>query len=121
MAKSDALKSHIEALRSAIPELQGVLLASTEGLPIAHSLANGADPNRVAAMAAAASSLGRRITDSINAGNCGEVSVRGEEGVLFVYAAGSKAVLAVVGPESGNAGLIHIEARNTAKDIGELF
>ena len=56
MAKGEALKGHIEALRNAIPELKGVLLASNEGLPIAHSLSNGADPNRVAAMAAAASS-----------------------------------------------------------------
>ena len=66
MAKGEALKAHIEALRSAIPELKGVLLASNEGLPIAHSLSNGADPNRVAAMAAAASSLGRRISDSMS-------------------------------------------------------
>ena len=68
MAKGEALKAQIEALRSAIPELKGVLLASNEGLPIAHSLSNGADPNRVAAMAAAASSLGRRISDSMSAG-----------------------------------------------------
>ena len=54
MAKGEALKSALESLRSAIPELKGVLLASNEGLPIAHALTNGADPNRVAAMAAAA-------------------------------------------------------------------
>ena len=71
MAKGDALKGHIEALRNAIPELKGVLLASNEGLPIAHSFSNGADPNRVAAMAAAASSLGRRISDSMSAGTLG--------------------------------------------------
>ncbi len=46
MAKGEALKGHIEALRNAIPELKGVLLASNEGLPIAHSLSNGSDPNR---------------------------------------------------------------------------
>ena len=121
MAKQDALKNHIETLRNAIPELKGVLLASNEGLPIAHSLSNGADPNRVAAMAAAASSLGRRISDSMNVGALGEVSIRGEEGVLFIYSAGSKAVLAVLGPQGSNAGLIHLEARTTAKEIGELF
>src|SRR5579875_855967 len=118
MAKGEALKSHIEALRSAIPELKGVLLASNEGLPIAHSLSNGADPNR---MAAAASSLGRRISESMNSGSLGEVSIQAEEGALFVYSAGSKAVLAVISPQGGNAGLIHLEARGTAKDIGDLF
>jgi predicted regulator of Ras-like GTPase activity (Roadblock/LC7/MglB family) len=121
MAKGEALKGHIEALRNSIPELKGVLLASNEGLPIAHSLSNGADPNRVAAMAAAASSLGRRISESMNSGTLGEVSIQADEGALFVYSAGSKAVLAVISPQGGNAGLIHIEARSAAKDIGDLF
>lgn len=121
MAKGEALKGHIEALRNAIPELRGVLLASNEGLPIAHSLSNGADPNRVAAMAAAASSLGRRISDNMNVGALGEVSIQAEEGALFVYSAGTKAVLAIISPQGGNAGLIHLEARGVAKEIGDLF
>ena len=98
-----------------------MLLASNEGLPIAHSLSNGADPNRVAAMAAAASSLGRRISESMSPASLGEVSIQADEGALFVYSAGSKAVLAVISPQGGNAGLIHLEARSTAKEIGDLF
>lgn len=120
MAKHDALKAHLETLRQAVPELRGVLLASNEGLPVAHSLANGTDPNRIAAMAAAASSLGRRISDSIATGVMAEVSVRGDDGMLFVYAAGSKAVLAVIGAAGSNAGLIHLESRSVAKDISEM-
>jgi hypothetical protein len=46
---------------------------------------------------------------------------RGDDGVLFVYSAGPKAVLAVIGPMGSNAGLIHLEARGIAKEIGELF
>lgn len=121
MAKHDALKNHIESLRNAIPELKGVLLASNEGLPIAHSLSGAADPNRLAAMAAAASSLGRRITDTMSMASLGEVAIQGDEGALFVYSAGAKAVLAVLGPQGSNAGLIHLESRQIAKDIGELF
>jgi uncharacterized protein len=121
MSKHEALKNHIEALRNAIPDLKGVLLASNEGLPIAHSLSNGADPNRVAAMTAAASSLGRRISDTMSVGALGEVAIRGDEGWLFIYAAGSKAVLAVMAPQAANAGLIHLEARGVAKEIGDLF
>lgn len=121
MVKHEVLKTHLESLRTAIPELRGVLLASNEGLPIAHSLSNGNDPNRVAAMAAAASSLGRKISESMAAGLFGEVSVRGDEGMLFVYSAGSKAVLAVMGGAGSNAGLIHLESRTVARDIGELF
>src|SRR5207253_7513797 len=121
MVKHDALKAHLESLRNAIPELRGVLLASNEGLPVAHSLSNGNDPNRVAAMAAAASNLGRRISDSVATGVLSEVSVRGDDGMLFVYAAGPKAVLAVIGDKVSNAGLIHLESRAIAKDISDLF
>ena len=121
MAKGEALKAALEGLRNSIPELKGVLLASNEGLPIAHALTNGADPNRIAAMAAAASGLGRRITENISAGNLNEVSAQADEGALFIYSAGSKAVLAVLSPQGGNAGLIHLEARSAAKEIGDLF
>ena len=121
MVKHEVLKNHLETLRNSIPELKGVLLASNEGLPVAHSLTNGGDPNRVAAMAAAATSLGRRISDSMSAGQLSEVTVRAEEGMLFCYAAGPKAVLAVMGPMGTNSGLIHLEARAAAKEISELF
>jgi predicted regulator of Ras-like GTPase activity (Roadblock/LC7/MglB family) len=121
MAKHEALKTHIETLRNSIPELRGVLLASNEGLPVAHSLSNGTDPNRVAAMAAAASSLGRRISDSLSTGTLSEVSIRSDDGSLFIYSAGPKAVLAVMGPVGSNAGLIHLESRDVAKQISELF
>lgn len=121
MAKAEVLKNELEALQVALPDLKGVLLASNEGLPIAHSLSNGGDPNRVAAMATAASALGRRIADTLGAGALGEVAVKAGEGSLFVYAAGSKAILAVWTPEAANAGLIHLEARQTAQQIGELF
>jgi len=55
MPRGEALKAALLALRNAIPELKGVLLASNEGLPIAHALTNGTDPNRLAAMSAASS------------------------------------------------------------------
>ena len=121
MGKIEAFQSNVEGLRAAIPELRGVLLASTEGLPIAHSLSNGADANRVAAMAAAASSLGRRVSDSLNTGSFEAVTVSGADGQLFLYSTGGKGVLAVMGPAGCNAGLVHLEARDVAKEIGELF
>ena len=121
MAKHEALKTQLDNLREAVPELKGVLVASAEGLPVAHSMSNGTDPNRLAAMAAAASSLGRRISEALATGTFQEVSIRSDDGMLFLYSAGGKAVLAVLGPNTANAGLIHLEARNTAKEVGDLF
>jgi uncharacterized protein len=121
MAKLDDILKNLESLRSAVPDLGGVLLASMEGLPIAHAFTNGEDPKRVAAMAAAVSGMGKRLTDSLQSGPLTEVCVSGEGGQFFLYAAGSKAVLAVLGPNTSNAGLIHLEARQTASEIGKLL
>src|SRR5260370_39588597 len=93
MAKHKELKNHMEALRRAVPELNGLLLASSEGLPIAYSLSNGTDPNRVAAMAGAGSSLGRRISDNMNVGTLGGVSISAEKRAVFFYSAGSRAMV----------------------------
>src|SRR5260370_26511370 len=104
MVKDETCKNQLESLRNSMPELKGVVLASNEGLPVAHSLSNGTDPNRAAAMAAAAASLGRRISESMATGALSEVSIRGDEGMLFVYAAGPKAGLVGIGPRGSNAG-----------------
>lgn len=128
MAKLEALQKSIESLRAAVPELRGVLVASTEGLPVAHSIAGGADPARVAAMAdkiaamaAAAINIGKRVSESLSVGALVEISVTGADGQIFLYSAGAKAVLAVIAPKGGNAGLIHLEARGVAKEVGDLF
>ena len=59
------------------------------------------------------------VAVSIHAGTLGDVAIQAEQGSLFVYSAGPKAVLAVLSPQGGNAGLIHLEARTTAKEIAE--
>ena len=121
MSKQEILTNEIESLCSAIPELHGVLLASADGLPIAHSLTNGSDPTRLAAMAVAAANLGIRVTEAIDTGTVSEVNVRASEGDLFVYSLNGKAVLAVLGPKGANAGLIHLESRTTADQLANLF
>jgi len=121
MSKQEILTNQIEGLCNAVPELHGVLLASADGLPIAHSLSNGTDPTRLAAMAVAAANLGTRVSEAIETGPVTEVNIRADDGDLFVYTLAGKAVLAVLGPKGANAGLIHLEARTTAAELVSLF
>lgn len=121
MSKQEALTSQIENLCDALPDVHGVLLATSDGLPIAHSLSNGSDPARLSAMAVAAAKLGARVSNAIDTGEVAEVSIRAGKGDLFVYTAGNQVVLAVLSPKNGNAGLINLEARNTASQIAALL
>lgn len=120
MSKQEQVQQIIEKLRSQIPELRGALVASIDGLAIGQSLSTG-DPNRIAAMAATALGLGRRIVESLGAGTFNETSVTGSEGTIFVYTAGTKGVLAVIVGVGANIGLIHLEARDAARNIAEVL
>ncbi len=121
IGKQEALQQTLTALRSAIPEVRGVLVASTDGLPIAQNLSGTEDPNRVAAMAATALGLGKRIADTLSAGTLSETSVSGSNGQIYLYAAGTKGVLVVVAAANANVGLIHLEARDAARNIAALL
>ena len=121
VGKQEALQQSITTLRTAIPELRGVLVASVDGLSMAHSLSGSEDPNRIAAMAATALGLGKRISEMLGTGELHETSVTGSQGHVYVYAAGPKGVLIVVASAGANIGLIHLEARETASKIAQLL
>ncbi|WP_407571615.1 roadblock/LC7 domain-containing protein [Deinococcus altitudinis] len=120
LSKQDMLRDIVSYLRSALPELRGVLVATSDGLPIVQAMTEGTDANRVAAMAATAVGLGKRINDTLASGTLTEMSVSGQDGQVFLYVAG-KGVLAVVAPANMNLGLLHMEARDVARSIANVL
>ena len=117
MSKQDRLNATLTNLRAALPELRGALIATVDGLPIAQTMGAGTDANRVAAMAATALGLGKRINDTLGSGTLTDMSVGGADGQVYIYAAGTKGVLAVVAPTGVNLGLLHMEARDAAQEV----
>ena len=121
MSKQEQLRNTLMNLRAALPELRGALVATSDGLPIAQAMQDGTDANRVAAMAATALGLGKRINDTLGSGDLTEMSVSGHDGQVFIYAAGRKGVLAVVTPAGMNLGLLHMEARDAAQMVAGVL
>ena len=118
MTKQEQLQGILRELKQALPELRSIVVASTDGLPIVH---DAADAPRVAAMAATALGLGKRISQTTDLGNLEETIVRGNQGYFVVYAAGDKGVLAVSAPSDANLGLIHLEARSYAARLAQVL
>lgn len=87
---------------------------------IASNVSSG-DSNRMAAMVATSLGLGKRMCEAFGAGNLSETSVSGDAGQVFIYGAGTKGVLAVIGAPGGNVGLLHLEARGSARRIADLL
>jgi predicted regulator of Ras-like GTPase activity (Roadblock/LC7/MglB family) len=121
MSRQESLQKLLEGLRSAIPDLRGALVASTDGLAMVHSLPAGVDPGRIAAMAATALGLGKRISDTMGIGILQEANFNANEGQMFIYTAGGQGVLALIAPSNANVGLIHFEARDVARQIASTL
>lgn len=120
-SKPERLNAILVNLRSSLPELRGAMVATADGLPIAQSFSDNTDANRVAAMAATALGLGKRINDTLGTGNLSEMSVSGLQGQVFIYSVGAKGVLAVVTPAGMNLGLLHMEARDAAQSVASIL
>ena len=118
MNKREVLEQLVTALRSALPEIKGAVVASADGLPI---VAQAEDAPRLAAMAATALGLGKRIAETTQLGPLAETLVRGREGYVVVYAVGQRGVLAVIAPDGVNLGLLHLEARSIAERMAEVL
>ncbi|MDO5500517.1 MAG: roadblock/LC7 domain-containing protein [Propionibacteriaceae bacterium] len=117
---SDALRKIVQNLDYSMPELRGVMIASADGLPVAHNFP-ASEAERIAAMAATAIGLGGRIADRADLGPLAEAVVRGSSGYLVVYALGETAVLVLAGPADANLGLMRIEARKAASSARPLL
>lgn len=118
MSKAEQLQQVLLDLTKSMPEILSVIVASPDGLLIAERSAGG-DANRLAAMAATALGLGKRIAAETGLGEVADINVMGESGYFLVYAIGDKAALGVLVPQDANLGLVRLEATETVKNVLE--
>lgn len=121
VSRSAELNDVIASMHTAIPELQGVMVASSDGLALAHDLQVGEDAERIAAMAAAAVLLGGQITEKALLGDLHEAVIRGADAQLVVCPAGDAAALVLTAPLDANPGLIRLEARAAAVAVRQVL
>ncbi|MGH8043862.1 MAG: roadblock/LC7 domain-containing protein, partial [Stenotrophomonas sp.] len=99
MSKQEQLQIELDSLTRALGGLKGSFLCTLDGMPVAQSVT---DPNiqspRVAAMAATALGVGRRITETLSTGVLRGTQLTASEGRVFIYMIGDKACLALVAP-----------------------
>jgi predicted regulator of Ras-like GTPase activity (Roadblock/LC7/MglB family) len=103
-------------LRETINGVDGSLVATSDGLLLAHDLP-GLEPTRLAALVSATLSLARQAVKETGRGEFREAIARGTTGYLMVYAAGSNAVVAVLGDAKVNVGLVQYQAREAIERI----
>jgi len=120
LSKKEQLESVLGRLKAALPELQEVIIASSDGLPIAQ-IGTGDTAARVAAMAATANGLGKRIATTTHLGDLAETLVMGSQANFIAYAIGDKAVLALTMPAGSNLGLVRLETQDLVAELATII
>ncbi|XVQ11620.1 roadblock/LC7 domain-containing protein [Spirillospora sp. CA-255316] len=120
-APDPALRAELTALRGRVARLTGSLIASSDGLLIAHDLPDGVEPSGMAALTAAELALSHRMTSTAHGGGFHEVVLRGTNGYVVIYSAGWSASLTVLSEPDVNVGRLHLESRPAARAIAELL
>jgi uncharacterized protein len=126
------IRGQIRALGERLPHVTSVLVATVDGLLVAHEVTHGpaqgrspenggVEPDTIAAMSAAQLGLGQQIARGAAQGDFLETVTRTAGGYLAVFAAGTNALLTVVAGTELNIGRLHHEARPVAERVGELI
>jgi len=119
-ARREQLVKRLRELQTNTTDVEASAVVSVDGLIIASSLPGGVEEDRVSAMSAAMLSLGERIAGELGRGGLDEVYIHGSSGYVLLTGAGMEAVLTVLAREQARLGLILLEMRRAATDIGKL-
>ena len=107
----EQVRAELTELRAHVPGLRGSLVATSDGLVVAHDIPD-VEPTQIAALAAATLAVARRATQATECGSFREAVARGSDGYLAVYAAGPSAIVAVIGTPRLNVGMLQYQARD---------
>jgi predicted regulator of Ras-like GTPase activity (Roadblock/LC7/MglB family) len=116
MTVDPAVLEELDRLRARVPKLSGSVLATTDGLVVAHD-ARGIEPDGLAALAAAHLALARRFAQAVNHGELRESVVECDRGYITTYTAGRAALLALVTTGDANLAMVHLEARRCVRRL----
>lgn len=120
MTVDPAVLEELARLRGRLPELSGSVLATADGLVIAHD-SEGIEPDTLAALAAAHLALARRFAHAVSHGDLRESVVECDGGYITSYTAGANALLTVVTSGNANLAMVHLEARRCVRRMVRLL
>lgn len=120
-SRTEQMVARLKDLQVSTPDVEASALVSVDGLIIASALPPDVEEDRVSAMSAAMLSLGERIASELGRGVLDQVYVRGANGYVILSAVGEEAVLTVLAREGAKLGLVFLDMRRAAEDLGRLI
>ena len=119
--RSEMLNSILSDLNGSSADIEASAVLSTDGLMMASLLPSGMDEDRVGAMSAAMLSLGDRTAEELARGALEQVLIKGDRGYILMTHAGKEAVVTVLAKSNARLGLIFLDVKRAAENIGKII
>ncbi|HET6503191.1 MAG TPA: roadblock/LC7 domain-containing protein [Amycolatopsis sp.] len=117
----DALAAELRKLRETVAGVTDAVLAAVDGIPIVADAAEGLDPLKLSALAAADLGIARQASEVCGQGTLKQTVVFSSEGYMAVYAIDRVAVLVVLGDKGLNVGRLLFESRPVIERISSIL
>lgn len=119
--RTQQMVDRLRELQASSPDIEASAVVSVDGLSIASALPREVEEDRVSAMSAAMLSLGERIAGELGRGSLEQVYIKGQSGYVILMAVGREAVLTALAGERAKLGLVFLDMRRAAEDLGRLI
>ncbi len=119
--RSELMQQVLRNFTANTADVEGAAVVSLDGLIHASVLPAGTDEDRVSAMAAALLSLGERTATELQRGTLEQVYVKGNSGYIILMQAGSEAVLETIAGPQSKLGMVLLDMKRAAQELGKLL
>jgi predicted regulator of Ras-like GTPase activity (Roadblock/LC7/MglB family) len=120
-SRTEQIMARLRDLRAITPDIEASAVVSVDGLTIASDLPADVEEDRVSAMSAAMLSLGERIASELGRGTLDQVYIRGGDGYVILMSIGEDAVLTALARKGAKLGLVFLDMRRAAADLGRML
>lgn len=118
--RTEQMVGRLKDLQAGTADIEASAVVSVDGLIMASSLPAGIEEDRVSAMSAAMISLGERIAEELGRGILDQVYIRGDNGYVVLMSIGEEAVLTTLAHSNAKLGLIFLDMKRAAEDLGKF-
>ncbi|MGB0386775.1 MAG: roadblock/LC7 domain-containing protein [Ardenticatenaceae bacterium] len=119
--KVDQLQQELELLRRFSPAVNGSLILSSDGFPLAEDLPSELGEERTAAKAAAMLALGERIAFELGRGNLNQLLLGGKAGYVIVALINESAALTVLCKKQAKMAMALLDIAYTVEELQKLL
>ncbi len=121
MNLGEKISEVFEELSRDVKGLQGILISTMDGLPVASNMKSDEEQNKIAAMVSSLTILSRKVAPELSVGKSKDLLIEAEEGKIFCYTLGDEAILAIITSKSVNLGVVRMKLPRIREYLKELI